>query len=77
MRTFDELLNSQNRLSRKEMAGIGGGYRYKYHIECSDGSIIDGEKDIPDGISDEKELAIFGELIAESCESGRGHGWGC
>jgi|GEM_PF-4537137 hypothetical protein len=77
MGTFDELLNSQNRLSRKEMAGIGGGYRYKYHIECTDGSIIDGVEEIPEGTSDERELEIFDGLIAERCKSGHGHGWGC
>ena len=76
MRTFDELLNSQNLLSRKEMAGIGGGYRYKYRVECNDGTGVGGEIDIADDLDWDEESKIWRGLVDANCNGG-GRGIAC
>lgn len=78
MKTFSELLNSQNRLGREEMVGIGGGYHYKYHVDCNDGTSIDGDIEISDDASDEYERSVFEVVVDFECGDGvGGHGTAC
>lgn len=68
MRTFGELLNSQNRLSRKEMAGIGGGDHY-IKVKCTDGMELSGY------IAEDKSDDELRQWAYEVCYKGRHGDW--